>query len=96
MLKKNQLQHLRKLAHNSNPVVWIGQHGLSENVLNEIEAALDHHELVKIKVRVGEREQRNAACDEICKATQATMIKKIGNTLSIYRANPDNPVISLP
>lgn len=94
MLSKNQNKFLRKLAQECKPVIWVGQHGLTENVYKEIDLALSHHELIKIKIRLGEREKRDEACADICAGSGAALVQKIGNTLSIYRANPENPVIS--
>ena len=71
MINKQQLKYLRSLAHDRKPVVWIGQHGLTVKVMEEINNALDHHELIKIKLRVGEREAREQACIEICAKTKA-------------------------
>lgn len=93
MITKLQIKYLRSLAHERKPVIWIGQHGLTDNVMDEINIALDHHELIKIKLRVGEREERERACIDICAKTKATLIQKIGNTASIYRRNDDAPVI---
>ena len=49
-LSESQKRHLRTLAHHLKPVVWVGQHGLKESVIAEIELALDSHELIKVKV----------------------------------------------
>ena len=51
-LTTKQKQYLKGLAHNLKPVVMLGQHGLTEGVLAEIDAALNHHELIKVKVSV--------------------------------------------
>ncbi len=48
-LTNNQKKYLRKLAHDLNPVVMIGQHGLSEAVLSELDSTMKKHELVKNK-----------------------------------------------
>ena len=81
------------MAHERKPVIWIGQHGLTDNVMEEINTALDHHELIKIKLRVGDREEREQACIDICAKTKAALVQKIGNTVSLYRRNDDAPVI---
>lgn len=96
MKNKEKFKHLQKMAHNCKPVIWIGQHGLTENVINEIELALDHHELIKIKLRVGTREEKEKLITTICEDRKAQMIQKIGGTLTIYRPNPENPVIQFP
>ncbi len=96
MLNKQKLKFLRSLAHDASPIIWIGQHGLSENVQEELQRALDHHELVKIKLRVGERSEREKISQSLCEITGAELVQKIGNTLTVYRANKKEAVISFP
>jgi len=96
MITKGQKKHLRSLAHDSKPIIWIGQHGLSTNVIEELNSALDHHELVKIKLRVGEREERDKLIADISEKTKAILVKKIGNTAIFFRRNEEQPVITLP
>jgi RNA-binding protein len=93
MINKQKLKILRSLAHDRKPVIWIGQNGLTENVNEEIIKALDHHELVKIKLRVGDRDARDKVCTSICHESGAELIQKIGNTIVIYRRNENAPVI---
>lgn len=95
-MNKQQLNFLRSLAHERKPVIWVGQQGLHESVLEEINAALDRHELVKIRLRVGDREAREKICGQICSRTNAVLVQKIGNTLSIYRRNDEAPVLKMP
>ena len=57
-------------------------------VLAEIEIALDHHELIKVKVNAGEREERDAAVQLIAERTASDLINRIGNTAAFFRANP--------
>ncbi len=78
---------LRADAHALNPVVIIGQAGLTDAVLAEIELALDYHELIKIKVRA-EREDRQPITSAICQHTGAELIQTIGQVVVIYRLNP--------
>ena len=75
-------------AHSLKPVVMIGQLGLTEPVLAEIEIALNAHELIKIKVRA-EREQRKDYAEKICTQTGAELIQSIGQIIVIYRLNPN-------
>ena len=96
MMTKTQKKFLLSLSHNDDPVVWIGQHGLTDNVMVEIEAALDHHELIKIKIRVGERKERDSVIDSICKQTSSEVIKRIGNVVTLFRRNSVEPKIKLP
>lgn len=96
MINKAQKKYLRSLAHERKPVVWIGQHGLTGNVMEEINIALDHHELIKVKLRVGEREEREKVTDDLYSKTKAELIQKIGNTVTLYRRNDKTPVIQFP
>ena len=95
-LTKTQLKYLRNLAHKLKPVVWLGQQGLTDNVLAEIEAALLHHELIKIKLRLDDRELRDSIIDDICTRTRSENIQKIGNILCLYRRKKKDSVFTLP
>ncbi|NDP48602.1 MAG: ribosome assembly RNA-binding protein YhbY [Sulfuriferula multivorans] len=90
-----QRQHLRSLAHTRQPVVMIGNNGLSATVLKEIELALNSHELIKIKAASNELETRRTWMAEICAGTGASPVQQIGKILVIYRA-ASKPVIALP
>ena len=95
-IPKTQLKCLLSKAHHLKPVVWIGQNGLTESVTAELDAALDHHELIKIKLRVGNRDLRNKLIDDICQTLHCIKIQGIGSIVSIYRRNNNKPVIELP
>ena len=94
-LSNSQKRHLRSLGHHLKPVVWIGQHGLGENVLAEVEQALDSHELVKVKI-AAERDTRADITAEILSHTHAEAIHSIGQMLVLFRRNPKKPKIALP
>ncbi len=95
-ITKTQQKFLRSKAHHLKPVLWIGQNGLTESVTAEIETALDHHELIKIKLRVGDKALRNKTVTDICQTTHSEQIQSIGNIVSIYRRNVKQVVIELP
>ncbi len=78
---------LKSQAHGLKPVIMIGQAGLTEAVLAETEIALDHHELIKVRIRA-EREERLAICDKLCTKTTANLIQMIGQIAVLYRLNP--------
>lgn len=78
---------LKSDAHHLNPVVMIGNAGLTAAVIAEIELALDVHELIKVKIRA-ERYERKEICAEIIAATTADLIQGIGQIIVIYRHNP--------
>lgn len=86
-LSTKQIAHLRGLAHNLNPVVMIGNNGLTENVIKEIELNLNAHELIKVQVAGDDRDARKAIFDEICNKTNAIAVHHIGKQLVFYRAS---------
>ena len=83
------------MTHHINPVVMVGDKGLTANVLEEIGTALDHHELIKIKIRT-DRDTRKAHVTEIAKSFKAEIIQQIGQVCCFYRRNPMKPVIEIP
>lgn len=93
-LNNAQKKYLRGLGHDLNPVVMIGDKGLSDNVMNEIAIALEYHELIKVRVRA-EREDRAAMTAEIIEATGADAVQSIGQIVLLFRRNPKKPKISL-
>ncbi|OGT73991.1 MAG: RNA-binding protein [Gammaproteobacteria bacterium RIFCSPLOWO2_12_47_11] len=95
-LTKPQVKFLRSLAHDRKPVIWLGQNGLTDSVSSEIETALDYHELIKIKLRVGDRDLRDKTIEELCGKTRAEVVQRIGNIVTIYRKNRKHPGIVLP
>jgi len=94
-LNSAQLRHLRGLAHHINPVVMVGDKGLTENVMAELESALDHHELIKVKLR-SPREARARQTDEIAQRCAAQIVHQIGQVACFFRRNPKKPLIELP
>jgi RNA-binding protein len=95
-LTEKQKKHLRGLAHAREPVVMIGQGGLSPAITAELETALGAHELVKVRARVGDRDQRDEILDELARQTKSALVQRIGNVGVFYRARKDKPRIILP
>lgn len=95
-LTEKQKKHLRGLAHAREPVVMIGQAGLSPAITGELETALGAHELVKVRARVGDRDQRDDIFAELAKQTNSTLVQRIGNVGVFYRPRKDKPRIILP
>lgn len=85
---EQQKRWLKKQVHHLKPVVSLGQAGLTEPVLAEIELALDHHELIKVKIAAGDRDLRDAFIAAIASRAQADIIDRIGNMAAFFRANP--------
>lgn len=95
-LNTAQRTHLRRLGHDLEPVVLVGQNGISPNLVAEFERALNDHELVKVRARVGDRALRDEILDELARATRAEIIQRVGHVALYYRRNAEKPGILLP
>ena len=95
-LTEKQKKHLRGLAHAREPVVLIGQGGLSPAITGELETALGAHELVKVRARVGDRDQRDSIFAELAQQTRSALVQRIGNVAVFYRPSKDKRQIVLP
>lgn len=91
-LTQSKLRHLRKLAHSRKPVILLGKAGLSESVLEELENALSHHELIKIKLSESDRDLKQAMIEKIIQQTGAELVQKIGHVLVIYRPSKNQVI----
>jgi RNA-binding protein len=88
-----QIIYLRGLAHNLNPVVMIGNNGMTDNVIKEIELNLNAHELIKIKVASDDRALRLQMLNDIAEKTNAVAVHHIGKQLVIYRKSDKAKII---
>ncbi len=88
-------RQLRAIGHKLKPVVTVAGKGLSDSVLAELDAALSRHELIKVKLAVGDREARRAVADDLCARTGAEIVQGIGNVvLVLRRADRPDPKLS--
>ena len=88
-------KRFRQIGHQLNPVVLLGNHGLTEAVLNEIDRALEDHELIKVRIGGEDREARRAAIEEMAQATKSVAVQIIGKIVLLYRAaKKPNPRLS--
>ncbi|MGH8250694.1 MAG: YhbY family RNA-binding protein [Steroidobacteraceae bacterium] len=95
-LTDHQRKHLRRLGHELHPLVLVGRQGLTGNVAAELDHALDAHELVKVRARVGDRESRDAVFAGLARATRAEIVTRIGNVALYYKKNNKLNKILLP
>lgn len=95
-LNEKQRKHLRRLAHPLNPLVMLGNAGLTDAVVAELDRTLTDHELVKVSARVGERSSRDAALDSLASRTGAEIVQRVGNVGVFYRRRQGLTKILLP
>jgi len=94
-LTEPQKRHLRGLGHALKPVVIIGSAGLTDNVMAEIEQALAHHELIKVRVNAADREARAAMIEVIYTRTGGVPVQTVGHILLLFRRNPKKARVAL-
>jgi RNA-binding protein len=95
-LTPNQKKHLRRLAHGLDPVVLVGQHGLTPGVAAELDGALAVHELVKVRARTGDRQLRDEILSKLAETTSSELVFQVGNVGVFYRKNKELSKILLP
>lgn len=94
-LSQKQKRHLKQIAHDKKPVVMVGTAGLTENVMSEIDSSISHHELIKVKLNVSDRDAKQEMAQHIADTIGAELIQTIGHIAIYYRA-AEKPVLVLP
>ncbi len=95
-LSEKQKKHLRRLAHPLSPIVMLGNAGLTDGVVAELDRALTDHELVKVSARVGERAARDQALAALSSRTGAEIVQRVGHVGVFYRRRTGLPTILIP
>jgi RNA-binding protein len=85
-LSQDRKKALKTIGHKLNPVVTVAGKGLTENVLMDINRALEDHELIKVKFTVGDRELKEELLAQAEKATRSELVQSIGNIGLFFRA----------
>ena len=78
---------LKAIAHHLDPIVTIGNAGLSTSVIAELKRAISDHELIKIRLNVGDRKFRRELANEIAQLLCAKLVQQIGKVFVVYRPN---------
>jgi len=95
-LSNSQKRYLRGLAHGLNPVILVGNKGVTPGLVKEFGNALDQHELVKVKLAGDDRAARKEQIDALAAEVGAEVVQRIGHTASFFRRNKEEPKIALP
>jgi RNA-binding protein len=94
-LSPEQRRAYRAIAHDLKPVIIVGDKGLSEGLQEELERALNDHELIKVKVASPDREARREIIEGLCRASGAELVQTIGKiAVLLRRARTPNPRLS--
>lgn len=95
-LSPSQRRYLRSLAHELSPVIMLGNKGPTDAVLKELNLALTHHELVKVKLSGGDKSERSEQVQVLADGVQAESVQQIGHVAVLFRRNADDPKLALP
>jgi RNA-binding protein len=86
----------RGQAHGLKAILQVGGKGISKTLVDEVSGALEHHELIKVKVAAEDREARDALIDDLVRRTDSSLVQRIGHTAVLYRPSQDHRQIVLP
>ncbi|WP_430390388.1 ribosome assembly RNA-binding protein YhbY [Dyella sp. 20L07] len=95
-LSPSQRRYLRSLAHDLHPVILLGAKGATDAVLKELDLALSHHELVKVKLSGGDKDERQEQINFLSSGTKSENVQEIGHIVVLFRRNEDEPKLALP
>ncbi|MGC4375956.1 ribosome assembly RNA-binding protein YhbY [Fictibacillus sp. Mic-4] len=96
MLTGKQKRYLRSEAHHLNPIFQVGKGGVTENMIKQINEALEARELLKVSVLQNCEEDRETVAEALVKGTKAELVQIIGNTIVLYKESVNNKEIELP
>ena len=91
-----QIRFLRGQAHGLKAMLQVGGKGLTDALVAEVDGALEHHELIKVKVGTTDREERDAMIGTLAERTGAALVQRIGHVAVLYRPNREKRQIVLP
>ena len=86
-LSEPQKKYLRGRGHALKPLIIVGDAGLSDSLISEFNSTIAHHELIKVRVRGGDRDVRDETIQKLCDQSDASLVQHIGNVALVYKAN---------
>ena len=95
-LTNAQARFLRGQAHGLKAILQVGGKGISNTLVEEVVNALEHHELIKVKVAAEDRGGRDALVGDLVQRADAALVQRIGNVAILYRPSSDHRQIVLP
>ncbi len=93
-LNSRQRKFLQAQAHSLNPVVMLGNDGISEGVIKELDSSLEHHELLKVRVNAGDTRKEQA--EQLATAVNAELVQLIGRVAVLFRQRKEDSRFVLP
>ncbi len=95
-MNNTQKTFLKRLSHSLKPIIVIGQNGLNNGVIEELNSTIVRHELLKIKINANTKDEKQTIITKILELTKAQLVQAIGGVLIIYKPFTKNQKIILP
>jgi len=95
-LRGKQRRYLRGLANQLRPIVYVGKEGITDGLVQSVEDAYAHHELIKIRIERGCPLDRREIGQQLAARTRSHLVQILGQTVLLYRPDPEEPGIQLP
>ncbi len=95
-LTNAQIRFLRGQAHDLKAVLQVGGKGITDALVAELDLALEHHELIKVKIGAQDRQQRAALIDALVQRSGSALVQRIGHIAVLYRQSSEKRHIVLP
>lgn len=96
MLTGKQKRYLRAEANNIKPIFQVGKLGVNENMITQINEALEKRELLKVSILQNCEDDKNVVAEHLIDGTQAELVQIIGNNIVLYKESKENKQIQLP
>ncbi|MBD1382071.1 ribosome assembly RNA-binding protein YhbY [Metabacillus arenae] len=96
MLTGKQKRFLRSKAHHLTPIFQVGKGGVNDNMIKQVDDALEARELIKVSVLQNCDEDKNTVSEQLAKGAKAELVQVIGNMIVLYKESKENKEIELP
>ena len=95
-MTSKQRAFLRSLSNSLNAILQIGKNGINDNLMKQVDDALEARELIKLSVLETAPEDNRALAEELATSTNSDVVQVIGNKITLYRSRKKNSKIQLP
>lgn len=95
-MTSKQRAYLRSLANSVPAILQIGKNGINDNLIKQVDDALEARELIKVSVLETAPDEKRVLADELASSTNSILVQILGNKITLYRARKKNPKIVLP
>ncbi|SET65511.1 RNA-binding protein [Salinibacillus kushneri] len=96
MLTGKQKRYLRSEAHHLKPIFQIGKAGINDNLIIQVNEALEKRELIKVSILQNNFEDKHEVAEELAQKSDGELVQLIGHTIVLYKESTENKQIELP